>query len=100
MARKKTSGSDGASPAASDSIASLKYPAKRKKIPAAGPEAQASSRARTRRMVREKAFAALSGLRSLPFPRPARLKAGQKWQVAVKVIDPRGNEGLRVMAMG
>ncbi len=42
------------------------------------------------------AFDALSGLVSLPFPRPPRLKPGEKWRVAVKVIDPRGNEGLRV----
>ena len=37
---------------------------------------------------------ALSGLRSLPFPRPAHLAA--PWRIAVKVIDPRGNEGLRL----
>ena len=43
------------------------------------------------------AFDALSGFRSLPFPRPARLAAGETWKVAVKVIDPRGNEGLRVL---
>jgi adenine-specific DNA-methyltransferase len=49
--------------------------------------------------VAEEAFAALSGLRSLPFPKPARLKKDEKWQVAVKVIDPRGNEGLRVVTM-
>jgi adenine-specific DNA-methyltransferase len=42
------------------------------------------------------AFAGLSGLKSLPFPRPARLKKNESWRVAVKVIDPRGNEGLRV----
>ncbi|HXG48287.1 MAG TPA: hypothetical protein VNO52_11735, partial [Methylomirabilota bacterium] len=48
-------------------------------------------------VVNEEAFEALSGLKSLPFPRPERLKANQKWQVAVKVIDPRGNEGLRVL---
>jgi adenine-specific DNA-methyltransferase len=52
-----------------------------------------------RGVVAEEAFAALSGLRSLPFPRPSALKKGQKWQVAVKVIDPRGNEGLRVVTM-
>ncbi|MCU0784452.1 MAG: site-specific DNA-methyltransferase [Verrucomicrobia bacterium] len=49
--------------------------------------------------VAEEAFEALSGLRSLPFPKPPRLKKGEKWQVAVKVIDPRGNEGLRVVMM-
>ena len=48
------------------------------------------------------AFEALSGLRSLPFPRPERLKPGPAhagWRVAVKVIDPRGNEGLRVLTV-
>ena len=44
-------------------------------------------------------FAALSGLTSLPFPRPERLGKGETWRVAVKVIDPRGNEGLRVLTM-
>jgi adenine-specific DNA-methyltransferase len=48
-------------------------------------------------VVEEDAFEALSGLRSLPFPRPERLKSGERWRVAVKVIDPRGNEGLRVL---
>ena len=43
------------------------------------------------------AFDALSGLRSLPFLRPAHLGTGQSWRIAVKVIDPRGNEGLRVL---
>lgn len=47
--------------------------------------------------VEEDAFDALSGLKSLPFPRPARLGKGEAWRVAVKVIDPRGNEGLRVL---
>ena len=42
-------------------------------------------------------FNALSGFRSLPFPRPAHLAAEQPWRIAVKVIDPRGNEGLRVL---
>ena len=46
------------------------------------------------------AFDALSGLVSLPFPRPPRLGKGQTWRVAVKVIDPRGNEGLRVLTFG
>ncbi len=46
------------------------------------------------------AFDALSGYRSLPFPRPARLAAGETWKVAIKVIDPRGNEGLRVLTEG
>src|ERR1019366_2946095 len=40
MARKRTNGPNGTKPAASDSIASIKYPAKRKNIPAAGLEAQ------------------------------------------------------------
>ncbi len=46
------------------------------------------------------AFDALSGFRSLPFARPARLGEGETWKVAVKVIDPRGNEGLRVLTEG
>jgi adenine-specific DNA-methyltransferase len=48
-------------------------------------------------VVEEDAFEALSGLTSLPFPRPARLGKGEAWRVAVKVIDPRGNEGMRVI---
>lgn len=48
-------------------------------------------------VIKEEAFAALSGLKSLPFPRPARLGKGETWRVAVKVIDPRGNEGMRVL---
>lgn len=47
----------------------------------------------------ESAFEALSGWRSLPFPRPSRLITGERWRIAVKVIDPRGNEGLRVVEM-
>ena len=46
------------------------------------------------------AFDALSGFRSLPFPRPTRPANGVTWRVAVKVIDPRGNEGLRVLTEG
>lgn len=49
--------------------------------------------------VNEDAFEALSGLRSLSFPRPERLGKGGTWRVAVKVIDPRGNEGLRVLTV-
>ncbi len=50
-------------------------------------------------VVEEGAFDALSGLVSLPFPRPERLKKAAAWRVAVKVIDPRGNEGMRVVKM-
>lgn len=50
-------------------------------------------------VVEEDAFEALSGLTSLPFPRPERLGAGETWRVAVKVIDPRGNEGLKVLTI-
>jgi len=50
-------------------------------------------------VVNEDAFAALSGFKSLPFPRPERLKKNEPWRVAVKVIDPRGNEGLRVLTL-
>lgn len=48
-------------------------------------------------VIDEGAFDALSGLTSLPFPRPERLGKSEAWRVAVKVIDPRGNEGLRVL---
>jgi len=43
------------------------------------------------------AFERLSGFESIAFPRPSRLADGEPWRVAVKVIDPRGNEGLRVL---
>ena len=39
-------------------------------------------------------FAAFSGTRSLPF------QVGEHKRVAVKVIDPRGNEVMRVMSLG
>ena len=45
------------------------------------------------------AFDALSGLCSLPFRRPPGRRAGETWKVAVKVIDPRGAEGLRVLTV-
>ena len=45
-------------------------------------------------------FTALSGFESLGFRRPARLGPGDSWRVAVKVIDPRGVEGLRVLTVG
>jgi adenine-specific DNA-methyltransferase len=48
-------------------------------------------------VVDEDAFDSLSGLTSLPFPRPDRLGKGEKWRIAVKLINPRGNEGLRVL---
>lgn len=50
-------------------------------------------------VIEEDAFDTLSGLKSLPFPRPGHLNKGQTWRVAVKVIDPRGNEGLRVLTL-
>ncbi len=50
-------------------------------------------------VVDEGRFDALSGFESLPFARPARLPANAPWRVAVKVIDPRGNEGLRVLTI-
>jgi adenine-specific DNA-methyltransferase len=50
-------------------------------------------------VIEEGSFDALSGLTSLPFPRPERLGKGETWRVAVKVIDPRGNEGLRVLTL-
>lgn len=52
-----------------------------------------------RGVVDEGRFDALAGWESLPFARPTRLPANAPWRVAVKVIDPRGNEGLRVLTM-
>ena len=46
------------------------------------------------------AFEGLSGFNSLPFPRPTRLEPGEIWKVAVKILDQRGNEGLRVLTSG
>ena len=50
-------------------------------------------------VVDEAAFDDLSGLRSLPFAPPPDRRAGEPWRIAVKVIDPRGNEGLRVLTV-
>lgn len=52
-----------------------------------------------RGVVDEARFDALTGWESLPFARPPALPAGRPWRVAVKVIDPRGNEGLRVLTL-
>ncbi len=45
-------------------------------------------------VVDEDAFEALSGTQSLPFP------AGRYKRAAVKVIDPRGNEVMKVVVLG
>ena len=50
-------------------------------------------------VIDEGRFDALTGFVCLPFARPARLPPRAIWRVAVKVIDPRGNEGLRVLTM-
>ena len=50
-------------------------------------------------LVERGAFDALSGWTSLPFSRPDTRREGESWRVAVKVIDPRGNEGLRVLTV-
>jgi adenine-specific DNA-methyltransferase len=50
-------------------------------------------------VVDESRFDALTGWESLPFARPPALPAGRAWRVAVKVIDPRGTEGLRVLTL-
>lgn len=50
-------------------------------------------------IVEEGRFDDLTGFRSLPFSPPTALPKGKPWRVAVKVIDPRGNEGLRVVTM-
>jgi adenine-specific DNA-methyltransferase len=46
-----------------------------------------------RGIIDEEKFETLSGLKSLPFPK------GKFGRIAVKVIDPRGNEGLRVIKL-
>lgn len=48
-------------------------------------------------VIDESAFEALSGTTSLPIARPSDKPAGHGWRIAVKVIDPRGNEGMRVL---
>lgn len=50
-------------------------------------------------VVDEERFDELTGFKTLAFARPPTLPAGKPWRVAVKVIDPRGNEGLRVVTM-
>lgn len=50
-------------------------------------------------VVDEGRFDELTGFVTLPFARPPTLPPGKPWRVAVKVIDPRGNEGLRVLTM-
>lgn len=46
-----------------------------------------------------RSFKLEEALTSPKVARPSRLKNGELWRVAVKVIDPRGNEGLRVVEM-
>ena len=50
-------------------------------------------------VVEKDAFERLSGFESIAFPRPSRLADSESWRVAVKLIDPRGNEGLRVLTV-
>ena len=50
-------------------------------------------------VIDEGAFDALSGTTSLPIPRPGSKKKTEAWRIAVKVIDPRGNEGMRVLTI-
>ncbi|MBX7215123.1 MAG: site-specific DNA-methyltransferase [Thermoflexales bacterium] len=50
-------------------------------------------------VIDESAFDALSGTSSLPIPRPGAKKKTETWRIAVKVIDPRGNEGMRVLTI-
>ena len=44
-------------------------------------------------------FDELTGFVSLTFAHPPQIHPGQPWRVGVKVIDPRGNEGLRVITL-
>ncbi len=50
-------------------------------------------------VIDEARFDELTGYRTLAFARPPAMAAGRPWRVAVKMIDPRGNEGLRVITM-
>ena len=50
-------------------------------------------------IVEKERFEPLSGFESLPSSRPSTLVDGESWRVVVKVIDPRGNEGLRVLTV-
>lgn len=50
-------------------------------------------------VIDESRFDELTGYRTLAFARPVALAPGRPWRVAVKMIDPRGNEGLRVITM-
>ena len=50
-------------------------------------------------VIDEARFDELTGYRTLAFARPVALAAGRPWRVAVKMIDARGNEGLRVITM-
>lgn len=45
-------------------------------------------------------FDALCGYRSLPFSAPPKGIVDKTWKIAVKVVDARGNEGLRVVDGG
>ena len=59
-----------------------------------GPEAGNATAMQVEEVIRHPNRA---GYDDLPFPRPANLAPGQPWRIAVKVIDPRGNEGVRVL---
>ena len=52
---------------------------------------------RLARALGDKGMVEKEAFESLPFSRPSRFVDGESWRVAVKVIDPRGNEGLRVL---
>ena len=44
-------------------------------------------------------FRASSGLKPQEYTQPALKGKGETWRVAVKVIDPRGNEGMWVLTV-
>lgn len=51
------------------------------------------------RLVVEEAFHDLNCLRSLPFTPPPGRRRREPWPIAVKVTDPGGNEGPRVLTV-
>lgn len=82
-----------------DSLQVMASLARREDLPDKGKWSKLARALGRKGLVEEGAFDKLSGLSSLPFPRPSRLGKGEIWRIAVKVIDPRGNEGLRVLTM-
>ncbi len=97
--KAEASSFEGQDVSASEAVRATRHRAKRKNIPPAGLEAQGR--------VEEAPKAPFAynrhlppGLRFADDPADAdRLPQQAPWRVGVTVIDPRGNEGLRVLTM-